>query len=473
MTVMTDTVMTDLATAPARDISQDLAAFAAHARFEDLPAGAVEAAKKSILDTLGVMLAASGMEPAIQPIIDLVRANGGTPEASLIGFDDRLPAAAAAFANGAMAHGLDFDSQTPWGAHPDSSVVPTVLALAQKKGGVTGKDLIAAVAIGQELFIRLRCNVGWHMDWNLSTAVGCFSATAAGGRIMGLNPSRMAHALGIASMQASGTMEQIFGTGSDLRGMYAGFTAQACVTAVLLAERGMTGIRDLFEGEAGLFNVYFKGEYDRARMLDKLGTEFLSEGMLYKYWPAVGNAHTYIHAAIELMRENAVALDEIAEIRVFVGDFQQRMCEPLALRQAPATLVDAKFSLPFLVALSLAKGRMEVSDFSGEALKDPRVLSLAAKVVPVPDASFNWTARLPDGKIEVVLRDGRRVERLGSDVPGTAARPLTWDQLKAKFQSCAMAASRAFSDDEISAVQNVVCSLEDCSDAERLIAVVG
>ena len=454
------------------DLSQDLAQFAAGTRYRDLPPAAIEAAKKSILDTLGVILAASGMEPAVQPLIDLVRDNGGREEATVFGFGGHIPCSAAAFANGALAHCLDFDSQTPWGAHADSSIVPTVLALAELRGGVTGEELIAAVAVGQEVFIRLRCNVGWHMDWNLSTVVGCFSATAAGSSLMKLDAAQIANALGIASMQSSGTMEQIFGVGSDLRGMYAGFISQASVTAVRLARRGMTGIRNLFEGEAGLFKVYFKGEFDRTKMVENLGTDFLSGGMIYKYWPAVGNAHTYIHAAIELMKENDVDLDQIEEIRVYVGDFQQRMCSPLDQRQIPGTLVDAKFSLPFLVALSLAKGQMNIADFTSEALKDPVVLRLARKVIPVPDSSYNWTSKLPDGKVEVVMRDGRRIERLGSRVPGSAERPMTWEELCQKFSDCARAAAVPLSADNIARTHKLTKELESCSDVTVLLRLV-
>jgi 2-methylcitrate dehydratase PrpD len=454
------------------DLSQDLGSFAATTRYRDLPPAAIEAAKKSVLDTLGVILAASGMEPAVRPLIDLVRENAGKQQSTILGFGGRVPAAAAAFANGALAHCLDFDSQTPWGAHPDSSVVPTVLALAELKGDVSGEDLITAVAIGQEIFIRLRCNVGWHMDWNLSTVVGCFSATAAGGSIMKLEASQIAHALGIASMQSSGTMEQIFGVGSDLRGMYAGFTSQASVSAVLLAERGMTGIRNLFEGEAGLFNVYFKGEFHRNKILENLGTEFLSGGMVYKYWPAVGNAHTYIHAAIELMKENDIDLKEIEEVRVYVGDFQQRMCLPLPLRQVPGTLVDAKFSLPFLVALALAKGQMKIADFSSDALKDPAVLALARKVVPVPDSSFNWTSKLPDGKVDVVTRSGQIISRLGNAVPGTPDRPMTWDELGEKFTECALAAVNPRSSEQISEAAALIKTLESCKDVAALVSLV-
>lgn len=453
------------------DLSHDLARFAASTKYEDLPEAAVEAAKKSLLDTLGVILAASGVEPAVRPLIDLVRESGGKEEATVLGFGGRVPCGAAAFANGALAHCLDFDSQTPWGAHPDSSVVPTVLALAELRSGVTGKELIAAVAVGQEIFIRLRCNVGWHMDWNLSTVVGCFSATAAGASIMRLDAAQTANALGIASMQSSGTMEQIFGVGSDLRGMYAGFTSQASVNAVRLAERGMTGIRNLFEGEAGLFKVYFKGEFDREKIIKNLGTEFLSGGMLYKYWPAVGNAHTYIHAAIELMKENEVDLSDVEEVRVYVGDFQQRMCSPLELRQVPETLVDAKFSLPFLVALALSKGQMRINDFTSEALNDKAVLQLARKVVPVPDSSFNWTAKLPDGKVEVVTNDGRVIARLGNLVPGTSEKPMTWDELRQKFTECARAAARPVAPDRIDHIFATIRKLEGHSDVSILVGL--
>ena len=452
-----------------RDLSHDLAHFAATTRFENLPTASVEAAKKSLLDTLGVTLAASGMEPAVKALVDLVLENGGKPESTIFGFGGKAPASMAAFANGAMAHCLDFDDQTPWGAHPGSSVIPTLLALAELKGEVNGKDLITAIAIGQELFIRLRCNVGWHMDWNLSTVVGVFSATAAGCSLMRLTAEQTANALGIASMQSGGTMELIFGLGSDLRGMYAGFTAKGAVLAVQLAQRGITGIQNLFEGEAGQMKVYFRSEYAREKILSGLGTEYLNAGMIYKYWPAVGNAHTYIHAAIELRKERHIALEDISEVRVYVGDFQQRMCRPLDVRRVPKTLVDAKFSLPFLVALALAKGRMNIQDFSASALADPEVLAIANKIVPIADKAFDWTLKLPDGKIELIMSDGTRIEKLGAAVPGSPERPMTWDQLGQKFSDCARAAAIPVPDREIACIVKTIRNLENVTNVGDFI----
>lgn len=454
------------------DLSHDLARFAAETRYSDLPAPVVEAAKKSILDTIGVMLGASGMEPAVKPIIALVTEAGGKQEATIFGFGGRVPAAAAALANGTLAHGLDYDSQTPWGAHPDSSLVPAVFALAERKGGVTGEELITAVAIGLELFIRLRCNVGWKMDWNLSSAVGVYSGAAACSSLLGLNASQIANAMGIVSLNAGGTMQQIFGTGSDLRGLYAGFIAQSCVNAALLAQKGMLGIGHLFEGEAGIFKVYFHGEYNRAKILENLGSEYLCAGMTYKYWPAVGNAHTYIHAAIELMKENKIRVEDIAAVRVYVGTFAERMCQPLAARKAPATMMDAKFSLPFTVAVALIAGKMDISDFATSALQDKHVLALADKVEAIFDPAFNWNLKLPAGKVEVVTRDGQMIERFGSDVPGTPERPMTWGELKQKFAACAQVSASPIQTDAIKKAQEFITSLEVTKDVTGILALL-
>ena len=213
------------------DLSKEFANHVVNTRYENLSSEAIETAKKSILDILGVILAGSGMEPAVRGVADVILGAAGGAESSVLGFGGKAPAPMAAFANGVMAHCLDFDDQTPWGAHPDSSVVPAVLAVAERVGGISGRDLITAVALGQDLFVRLRCNVEWRQDWNLSSVVGVFSAAAAAAHVLKLNREQVAHALGIASMQSGGTMELVFGIGSDLRGMYAGFTAQGAVLA--------------------------------------------------------------------------------------------------------------------------------------------------------------------------------------------------------------------------------------------------
>jgi 2-methylcitrate dehydratase PrpD len=162
------------------DLSQDFATMVANTEYDNLPANAIEGAKKSILDTIGVILGASGVEPAVRSVAELVRKAGGTPESSVLGFGGRAPALWASFANGAMAHCLDFDDHAPEGHHPSSAIVPAVLALAERAGGVSGREMIAAVAAGQEVFLRLRRNVESRKDWHLTTILGVFGAAARG-----------------------------------------------------------------------------------------------------------------------------------------------------------------------------------------------------------------------------------------------------------------------------------------------------
>lgn len=452
-----------------RDLVHLFADHAAAVRYDDLPVPAREAAKQSILDTLGVILAASGMEPAVQAVIDIVRETGGAPDCTLLGFGGRAPALMAAFANGALAHCLDYDDQTPWGQHCASSIIPACFAIAERRKGVTGRELITAVAIGQDIFARLRCNVGWKKDWNLSTVLAVFAATAAAARIAGLPAVQIANAIGIASMQSSGVMEMIAGRGSDLRGMYAGFSAKGAVLAVMMAEKGVTGIDRMFEGQYGFFASYFGGRYDRTAMLAGFGTEFLGAGTLYKRWPCVGTAHSHMKAAIDIVTENDLALSDIAEIRLHVGDYHDLMCQPLAERRAPATLADAKFSLPFLVSVAIARKGMSVTDFTEDGLHDEAVIALGRKISLVPDAALNWKLDLPPGRVEIVAADGRRWLKTGVAVPGNADNPMSWDDVCAKFRECAGVAALPLAAKQIARAEALARALEDVVDATELV----
>ena len=221
----------------AADLVEHFATLASEVKFSDLPAEAVEAAKQTLLDTLGVSLGASGLERAVSLVLELARENGGRAESTVIAAGLSLPASSAAFVNGAMAHCLDYDDYTHWGHHAASSIVPAAFAMAEKTGSVSGEDLITAVAIGQDIFGRLRRHVEWEQDWNLSPVMGVFAAAATASRIAGLPRDQINGAMGIASMSAAGTMEVVRGN-SDVRGIYAAFSAQGAVIAASASCQG-------------------------------------------------------------------------------------------------------------------------------------------------------------------------------------------------------------------------------------------
>ncbi len=268
-------------------------------------------------------------------------------------------------------------------------------------------------------------------------------------------------------------MEMVAGRGSDLRGMYAGFSAKGAVLATLMASKGTTGIDKMFEGKYGFFNSYFGGRYDREKILANLGTEFLGEGTLYKRWPCVGTAHSHMKAAIDIVSENNVALSDIAAIKLHVGDYHDLMCQPMQERCAPATLADAKFSLPFLVAIAIARNGMSVKDFTSEGLKDPLILDIASKMDLVNDPDLNWNLELPPGRVEITLKDGREWLVVGTHVPGNADAPMEWDQVIAKFTECASVSAEPLTDERIAEAAELAKHLEDAADATQLIKLLG
>ena len=468
--------MTQPTTAPSttdrRDLGVQLAEFVTRTEYADLPQAAVEGAKKTILDSLGVTLAASGLEPATANVVDLVRESGGRPESSVLGCGFKAPAVMAAFANGSMAHSLNYDDQTPWGQHSSASVVPAAFAVAERRGGVSGRDLITAVAIGQDIFTRLRCNVTWRQDWNLSTVLGGFAATATAARLLGASGQQVVNAFGINSMQSGGLMELVTGIGSELGGLYAGFPAKNAVLSALLALRGTRGVDSVLEGRAGVLTTYFPGGYDKDAMLAGLGSDFKGAVTLYKPWAAIGTAHSHVHATVGLVSDLDLDVDDIAEIIVYVGDTHEVLCEPLDRRREPTSLLDARFSLPFLVALAAVRRGLRVSDLDTAALSDPRVLALARKVVPVSDSSLDWKLELPLGRVEMVMTDGRRHERVASGVPGSAVAPMTWDDIATKFSDCAALAAQPPSTPHIAEAQALARDLELTRDATQLLHIV-
>lgn len=440
--------------------------------YSDLPASSIEGAKKSILDTIGVILGASGVEPAVRSVAELVREAGGTPQSTVLGFGGRAPALMAAFANGAMAHCLDFDDHAPEGHHPSSSIVPAVFALAERAGGVSGREMIAAVAAGQDLFLRLRRNVESRKDWHLTTVLGVFSAAASAARVLRLSPEAIGNAFGYASMQCCGTSEMMYSMGSSQRGLYAGFSTKGAVLAAMMAQKGISGVQTMFEGKAGLFNVYFGGKYNREGMVADLGKVYAGGEILFKPWPSCGVSHTFIQSTLELMKEHQLTIADIKELRVNVGDYAYELCVPVDNRRAPKTSADAKFSIPFCVAVAATHGRPKVEHFFGDGLKDPAVLAAAQKVVPVMDHEFDWTSTLPKGRLDITTVDGRAFSLTGGEVPGDAGCPMTWDYLYEKFQDTAKLAAVQPSLEKMLRVQDMVRHLETLDDATDVLRVL-
>lgn len=425
--------------------------------FSQLPHEAVAAAKEDILDTLGTIVGGSA-RPGCPAVVELAREWGGKPEATVLVYGDRLPANLAALANACMGHALDyddtFDMTTP--LHAGVSVLPASFAVAERIGGVSGAELITAVTAGVELMCRLsRASTGGLQGWHLTSVYGFLGSALAAGKLLGLSAEQLSNALGIAYAQASGNLRCV-DEGALTKRFQAGIAAQGGVLSALLAERGFTGAKAILESEHGLFEVYHHGIFDAQPLTADLGAKFDIANLSFKPWPCCRYTHSYITATLALVKEHGITANDVET--VVVGP--PVLCEPWDIKRRPRTFVDAQFSVPYTVAVAIARGKVTIGDFTDEAIRDEVVLGLTSKVTArdLPEVMAGFSKRITPALVEIHTTDGSRLSRWVEHAYGHPQNRMSTPDLANKFRDCAAWAGRTL---EPQAVEEVITSVQN------------
>ncbi len=454
-------------------ISKALAAFVSGTRYEQIPRHTREMAKRCLLDGLGVSLAATGLAPVCRPFIEHALEQGGRPESTIFATGTRVPAAMAAFANGALAHALDFeDAHDRALLHPNAPTIPAALALCEAFAPIDGKELIAALAIGCDVACRIGLALRAPLDehgWYPPPIIAAFGTTAAAGRLIKLSESQLIDAFSLTLCQATCSAELKFSPHSDIRAVRDAFPAQIGVTSALLARKGVRGFDRPFEGRAGFFALYARGAYEPEVVTQSLGERFEIDDIGFKPWPSCRGTHVYIEAAAQLVRDHRIDPNDIANVRLVGSRLNLMLAEPVAQKRRPATSIDAKFSLPFTVATALRRGTVTLDDFTASALSDTSVLELASRVHYAADPTR--PASGPDvlrGSVELELSGGRTVTLEIDEPRGSPARPASDAALVDKFQDCCQRARSQPGTATIDSWVDRIMALESCSDAGAL-----
>jgi len=444
--------------------AETLAAFCTDLRFDALPPEVVHAAKRHVLDSIGVMLlgAASG---ASSPVVESVRAWAGAREASIVGHDFGAPAPHSALANGTLAHSLEFDDTHPESIiHPSAYVVPSALAVGEESG-VDGRAFLTACVAGYETSTRIGAAAPgrFHARGLHTTGLcGTFGAASVSGVLWGLTGVQLTNAIGIAGSQSSGLLAYL-SDGSETKRFHAGWAAQAGIIAADLARRGFTGPATVFEGPNGFFDAFLAGErYDPARLVRGLGSEWETTRIAIKAHPAC----YFVHAFIDAVAGLRVRAGDVEEITCSISSSAVGIvCEPREGRLQPATTYAAQFSLPFAVASTVVGGREGLDRFGEEARSDKRVLSLAERVRHAVDDSLPTFA----GRVTVQLRDGRVREAEELVVHGHPDLPLTDEEVTAKFIANAR---RRLDNGAVQKTADVVWRLEEIDSIDELTTLI-
>jgi len=429
---------------PEQTLAQQLGEFAAASGYPALPDEVVDSVRQRVLDTLGIVIAASPLETS-RGARRWVAAQGGAPRAGAVGVPQLLPATLAAFSNGVLAHSLDYDdTHLPSVLHPSACVVPAALAAAQD-AGADGRATVAAIAVGLEVTVRLGM-AGYDQDAGNSTffehgqhatsICGAMGAAAAAALLYGLGADGVTQALGLTASMASGVIEANR-TGGTVKRMHCGWAAQSGVSAAQLVGYGFTGPPTVLEGRFGFFEAWLHGKFDARAITDGLGRDWSVPGIFVKPYPANHFTHAGIDAARALVARG-LDVEQITSIQLGVPAANLRTIgEPIEVKRNPATGYMAQFSGPYTVVAGLLGGHglgVGLDDFTDELAADPRRRRLMALVDVVADeeCSAIFPRQFP-AVLRVRTRDGAELVEKVLTTRGGPERPLSLDELASKF----------------------------------------
>ena len=393
-----------------------------------------------IADCFGCILAGATGEAAT--LVSTVQASLSPGKAPLYGTDIRLTAPAAALANGVAAHLWDLDDwEEPGNTHPTAVILPALLAAAAAEHDegrpVSGSQILAAYAIGTEMIMRLGEAISlshYARGFHSTATLGTIGAAAAVARLLGLDTEKAGHALGLSVSGASGYTVQF---GTHAKSMQVGLAARAGLEAALHASNGVTSNPETLlsdRGFAGLMGVH-DGSL-QARTLAKLGRPWglQSWGVVVKPWPSCGYTHRIMTAALDLRDRVRDRLDAITAIRAVTIDFHYAI---LPFHQ-PGSRLEALFSLPACTAQMLCNGGLTLADSANGFWQDDRIRGLVAltrvTAEPARNPDLNYDPDQPD-RLSIDLADGGVVETTIAYPLGAPQRPMTTDQLAAKFHA--------------------------------------
>ncbi len=357
---------------------------------------------------------------------------------SILGFGDRVSVATAAFANGAFSQALEFDdTHNESIVHMSSPAVAAALALSEFTK-VSGRDLITAIAVGNEISCRVGSvssgelhKRGFHPTGLFAT----FGAAYLAGKILGLNADAHARAAGIAGSFASGLLE-CWVDGTQTKFLHPGWSAQSGITAALLARAGVTGPAQVFEGRWGLFATHVQdpdAHRDLTRINHSLGEHWESRNSSFKPFPAAHVIHPYVSAILRLRAKHGIKPVDVERIECPVTRFIVTIvCEPTEEKFAPASDSHGRVSLQYSLAEALYHGALGKSAYSAESRNNPEILDLARRVQYYVDPDYPGPGRFK-GAVKIVLKHGRSFEEVEEYNRGSAENPMTYDELRAKF----------------------------------------
>jgi 2-methylcitrate dehydratase PrpD len=407
-------------------------------RFEDLDRETVELAKNRILDVLGCAIGGVNA-PGNATLLKLVKKWGGKKEATILIHGGKAPAQNVAMLNTIMARSYDFEVMSyaidgqVFASHHAATLVPTALALGEANH-VNGKEMITAMLVGDDMAARVQAASVGHpigLGWDGCGTLSHLGATATASRLLGLNRHQTRNAFGIVLNTIASAIQSLWDGATTFK-LGQGTAARNGIFSAELAKEGWIGVEDALLSKFGYFFLYAKGCKDPNIMTKDLGKKYYGESY-FKPYPCGMPNHVAMDCALRLLRNHGITTEDIAEVIIHVphGSIgRSYYAKPFIIRDFPHG--DAIFSYPYTVATALLHGSVGLTNFTEEAILDPKVNALTAKT-KLEELPESEGAGLMDVKLTVKMKNGKEYSESGTPHREWTTRPTPKEEIVAKF----------------------------------------
>jgi 2-methylcitrate dehydratase PrpD len=433
-------------------VTDRLAQFVVETDFSTIPEQTRANAKLHILDTLGVALAGAD-QPAVKIALDYCAGLGVSQEASIWGTRQKASVSTAAFANGLLAHALDYDD---WDAfihvgHPTSMLIGAALSLGEHLNA-SGKDLLKAYVLATEVICKLAANAPNVQDrgFHSTPVFGSLGAAVACASLLKLDAAKLKAGLGIAASAAGGIHRQ---QGSMVKPFHAGNAARNGAEAALLAASGFTADPAILEAPRGFCDTFFgKDTCDYEQMISNIGEPYFLEspGLGLKWHPCSAPQFLAADAALHLKREHDIRYEDVVKMEVSIPPLRYARHYAAEVK----TGLRGKFAINYVVAMCILDGKLELTTFTDEKVNQPQVQEALSKVYVICDETIPEPG--PYCPVTVELKNGTRLTHTAKVAKGDPRNPMTESEVTEKFRGNASSAVSAEQAKElIAAVRNL------------------
>ncbi len=417
------------------NISEIMADFALSLKLEDIPTEVISHGKMLLTDTFGVAIAAHNLEHA-QMISDMVLSLKSNPQATLWGSADRVQLADAVLYNAALIHGMDYDDTHVAGIlHPSAAVVSTAITVGEVMNA-DGKAVLEAIVAGWEIIVRLALagkgrfhDVGYHG----TGIVAPFAAACVAAKLMGLSKPVLVNALGVCGSQAA-ALQEFLHDGSWVKKVHPGWACHSAIYALMMAQRGFIGPLKVLEGGFGLWKTHLGGQDGLFEEFENLGKVWHTPEITFKMYPICHFTHSFIGCVNSLKKQHGITVDSIEKIECRIDSRGSTIvCEPRAAKVRPDTDYMMRFSLPYVVAIAVLKGRVSPWEIDIKYAMDPQVQALMDKVECVVDDSVSSPGHFP-GWVAITTKNGEKFICSQPYELGSPQNPIRMENVMEKFR---------------------------------------